>query len=108
MVNDDASSTASRSPTKGSQAAAGSGGASGGVSGFQEGTEFMEVFENERFRDQIGWSAKNLELDDPKTFTWADGASDQFLSPPPPDGYDFLGIWLERTLCYFYIDVRGS
>jgi hypothetical protein len=59
-----------------------------------EGAEVFEVFENERYRDQIGWSAKNLELDDPKNFTWAYGESDQFVTPRPPEGYDFLGIWL--------------
>lgn len=58
-----------------------------------EGSEVMEVFENERYRDQIGWSGRNLELDDPKNFSWLTGSSDQFISPPPPPGYEFLGIW---------------
>ena len=63
------------------------------LGGCPEGAEVFEIFENERYRDQIGWSSKNLELDDPKNFTWDSGGSDQFETPPVPDGYDYLGVW---------------
>lgn len=65
----------------------------------EDGRELMEVFENERYRDQIGWSAKNLELDDPKNFSWAGGGADTFISPPLPSGYEYLGIWWVTTNC---------
>jgi hypothetical protein len=62
------------------------------------GVEVSELFESERWREQIGWSAKNLELDDPRPFEWAwsgtgAGGSDTFVSPSPPDGFQYLGIW---------------
>ena len=57
------------------------------------GVDVLEVFENERCRDLIGWSPKNLEVDDPKNFSWAAGSADSFITPPPPEGYEFQGIW---------------
>lgn len=92
LNDDEASSTSGRSAAS-REAATGTSRDSALINTGADGVEVMVVYENERFRDQIGWSGKNLELDDPKNFSWASGQSDKFSSPPPPEGYEFLGIW---------------
>jgi hypothetical protein len=53
----------------------------------------VKVFENERWRDEIGWSPRNLELGDPSRYVSDSFQSDNFDEPEVPDGWEVNGEW---------------
>ena len=50
-------------------------------------TKIMEIYEHERWRDQIGWSSRHLEIGDPKRYLTSSGQCDSFKEPQLEDGW---------------------
>ena len=53
----------------------------------------IEMFEHERWRDQMGWSARNLDIGDPQRYLSSAGPSDTLIDPPLQAGWVFDGPW---------------
>ena len=54
-------------------------------------SDMIVVMEHERFRVDLGWSHRNLEVGDPKRFTSKLHQSSVTLEPTLPAGWEYVG-----------------
>ena len=56
-------------------------------------TKYIEVLEHERWRDQVGWSSRHLDIGDPKRYLSTLGPTDNFVGARIDDGWIPDGEW---------------
>jgi hypothetical protein len=54
-------------------------------------SDMIVVFEHERFRVDLGWSYRNLEVGDPKRYTSKLHQSNIEKEPALPPGWEYMG-----------------
>lgn len=63
----------------------------------EEGDIFV-VNEHERWRNDLGWSSRNLEVGDPKRYVSKLHQSDTAIEAPLPPGWQYVGTWYTPSL----------
>jgi hypothetical protein len=58
----------------------------------EEGDIFV-VNEHERWRNDLGWSCRNLEVGDPKRYVSKLHQSETTIDAPLPSGWQYVGSW---------------
>lgn len=59
----------------------------------EEDGDVFVVFEHERWRNDLGWSSRNLEVGDPKRYVSKLHQSDTTKEAQLPTGWQYLGNW---------------
>lgn len=60
----------------------------------QSGSDIIRVFENQRWRNELGWTHRNLEVGDPKRFVNSENFEfDNLDEVLVPDGWEYVGAW---------------